>query len=96
MKRNTLIKYKEVVVVCEESGPINLSYIVLLTTPEANVLVKPIVLIIIVKSTLTCTSCGKTNHSVETCHNRKREVQVVPTVTVKFYKTYNMNKNPTY
>jgi hypothetical protein len=25
MKRNTLIKHKEVVVVCEESGPINLN-----------------------------------------------------------------------
>jgi hypothetical protein len=36
MKRNTLIEHKEVTIVCEESGPISLSYNALLTTPEAN------------------------------------------------------------
>jgi hypothetical protein len=33
---NTLIEHKEVVIICEESGPINLSYNVILTTQEAN------------------------------------------------------------
>jgi hypothetical protein len=33
MKRDTLIEHKEAIVVCEESGPISLSYDVLLTTP---------------------------------------------------------------
>jgi hypothetical protein len=33
MKRNTLIEHKEVVVICEENGPINLNYIVILITP---------------------------------------------------------------
>jgi hypothetical protein len=62
MKRNTLIEHKEAVVICEESGPINLSYNALLTTLEVNIAVKPIVTIVITKSTLTCTNCGKTSH----------------------------------
>jgi hypothetical protein len=43
MKKDTLIEHKEVVVVCEENGPINLSYNVLLTTPKANIIVKLVV-----------------------------------------------------
>jgi hypothetical protein len=58
MNIDTLIKHKEVVVACEESGPISLSYNVLQTTPEANTIVKPIVPIVITKSSLTCTNCG--------------------------------------
>jgi hypothetical protein len=58
MRRNTLIKHKEVVVVCEESGPNSLNYNVLLTTPEANIIIKLVVPIVIAKSTLTCTNCG--------------------------------------
>ncbi len=83
MRRNTLIKHKEVVVVCEESGPNSLNYNVLLTTPEANIIIKLVVPIVIAKSTLTCTNCGKTDHSVETCHNKKKKVLVVPTTIVK-------------
>jgi hypothetical protein len=41
---------------------------------------------VIAKSALTCTNCGKTGHSVETCHNRKKEVLIVPIVTIKFTK----------
>ncbi len=80
MKRNNLIKHKEVVVVCEERGLVSLSYNALLTTPKANVVVKLVVLTIIVESTLTYTNCGKTGHSMETCHNRKKEVVVVSTI----------------
>ncbi len=50
MRINTLIEHKEVVVVCEERGPINMSYNVLLTTLEVNARVKPIVLVVIAKS----------------------------------------------
>ncbi len=78
MKKNTLIEHKEIVVVCKESGHVNMSYNVLLTTLEANAGVKLVVLVVIVKSTLTCTNYGKTNHSMETCHNKKRELLVVP------------------
>ncbi len=42
MKRITLM---EVVVICEESGPIKMSYNVVLTTPEANIVIKPIVVV---------------------------------------------------
>jgi len=86
MKRNTLIEHKEVVVVCEESGPISMNYNVLLTTLEVNVGVEPVVLVVIIKSTSTCTNCGKTGHLVETCHNKKIKVLVVPTATVKSTK----------
>jgi hypothetical protein len=72
--------------VCEESGPISLSYNALLTTPKANVIVKLVVFIITIKSTLTCINYGKTSHSMETRHNRKREVLVVLTVLVKSIK----------
>jgi len=83
MKKNTLIKHKEVVVVCKESGPSSLSYNVLLITPKANIIVKLIVPIVTTKSTLTCTNYGKTDHSVETYHYRKKEVLVVPTTIIK-------------
>jgi len=83
MKRNVLIKHKEATIGCEEGGFVNLNYNVLLTTLEANAIVKHVVLIITSKSTLTCTNCGKTGHLVETCHNKKREVLVVLTTIVK-------------
>jgi len=86
MRKNTLIKHNEAVVVSKESGHVSLNYNALLTTPEANIVVKPIVPIVTAKSTLTCTNCGKTNHSVKTSHNRKREVAVVPITIVKSTK----------
>jgi hypothetical protein len=49
-----------------------MSYNVPLTMLEANVGIKPIVHAMTIKSTLTCTNCGKIGHAVETCHNRKR------------------------
>jgi hypothetical protein len=63
-----------------------LSYNVLLTTLETNAIVKHVVLVVTTKSTLTCTNCGKTGHSMETYHNRKREVIVVPAAIVKSTK----------
>jgi hypothetical protein len=86
MKINILIKHKKTFILCEESGLVSLSYNALLTTPEVNVIVKPIVPIIIVKSTLNYTNCGKMDHLVETCHNKKREVPIVPTTTIKSTK----------
>jgi hypothetical protein len=63
-----------------------MNYNVLLTTLEANARVKPIVYAMITKSTLTCTNCGKIGHSMETCHNRKKCVLVVPTATIRSIK----------
>jgi len=74
MRKNTLIEHKEITIICEENGLGSLSYNVLLTTLEANIVVKPIIPIVIAKSTLTCTNCGKIGHLIETYHNRKREV----------------------
>jgi hypothetical protein len=63
MKRNHLIEHKEAITVCEESGPIGMSYNALLTTLEANVRVKHVIHFVTTKSTLTCIDCGKTDHS---------------------------------
>jgi hypothetical protein len=60
-----------------------LSYNALLTTLEANIVVKHVVPVVIAKSTLTCTNCGKTSHTLKTCHNRKGEVLVVLTATIR-------------
>jgi hypothetical protein len=43
MKKDTSMEHKEVVVVCEKNGPINLSCNVLLTTSETNTLIKHVV-----------------------------------------------------
>jgi hypothetical protein len=76
MKRNTLIEHKEVIIVCEESGHVSMNYNVLLTTLEANVGVKLIVPAMITKLALTYTNCGKIDHLVETCHNKKKRYQL--------------------
>ncbi len=73
-------------IICEESGHVSMSYNTLLTALEANVGVKYIIPDVTAKSALTCTNYGKTNHSVETCHNGIREVLVVPTTIVKSMK----------
>jgi hypothetical protein len=86
MKRNTLIEHKETVIVCEENGLVSLNYNVLLTTPKINTIIKPIVPVVTVKLILPCINCGKTNHSIETYHNRKREVLVVLIAIVKSTK----------
>jgi len=62
MKKNALIEHKEDVVVCEESGLVNMNYNVLLTTPKANARVKHVVPTVIAKSTLTYTNYGKIDH----------------------------------
>jgi hypothetical protein len=72
MRRNTLIEHKEVVVVCEESGPISLNYNVLLTTPKTNTIVKHVVHVVTTISTLASTNYGKISHSIETYHNQKK------------------------
>jgi metal-sulfur cluster biosynthetic enzyme len=60
-----------------------LSYNILLNTPKTNTIVKPVLFVVTIKLTLTSTNCGKTDHSIETCHNKKKKVPVVPTAIVK-------------
>ncbi len=38
---------------------------------EFNAGIKPIVHVVIAKSALTHTNCGKTDHSMGTCHKKK-------------------------
>jgi hypothetical protein len=83
MKKNTLIKHKEATVICEEIGHVNLSYNVLLITLEVNTMVKPTIPIVTTKLALTCTNCDKIGHLVETYHNLKRMVAIVPTATME-------------
>ncbi len=73
MKKDTLIEHNEAIIVCEEKGHVSYNYNVLLTTPKANIVIKHVILIVTTKSTLTCTNCGKTCHTLKTCHNRKKK-----------------------
>jgi hypothetical protein len=45
-----------------------------------------IVVLVTTKLTLTCTNCGKTGRSADTCHNKKRKVPVVLIAIVKSIK----------
>ncbi len=47
MKRDTLMEHKQVVVVCEENGLVNLSYNTLLTTLKTNTTTKHVIPIVI-------------------------------------------------
>jgi len=49
MMRDTLIKHKEVVVICEESGLIIANYNVLITQLKSKLVTQPIVTYTIVK-----------------------------------------------
>jgi hypothetical protein len=51
---------------------------------EFNAGIKPIVHVVIAKSALTHTNCGKTDHSMGTCH--KKKIPVVPVVTIESTK----------
>ncbi len=56
LPKDTLIEHKEIVIICEENGPINLSYNVLLNTLEVNTIVKHVVV-----SHTDTTMCGSLN-----------------------------------
>jgi hypothetical protein len=49
MIRDTLIKHKEAIVICEESGPAIANYIALSTQPESKPIAQPLVNYTIVK-----------------------------------------------
>ncbi len=79
-----MIEHKEVVIVCEEGRLVTLSYNVLLTTIETNVVAKLVVHVVKTKFTWTYIKCGKTSHTFETYHNRKKKVPIIPIIVVKF------------
>ncbi len=69
-----------------------MSYNVPLTTLEVNIVAKHVVPIVTAKSLLTYTNCGKIGHTLETCHNRKIEVTILLTTTVKSIKLVTKTK----
>ncbi len=73
VKCDTLIKHKVIVIVYEESGPINVNYNVLPTTPDTNAITKLVVHVVTTKVLYTCINCGKTGHILDTCYKTKRE-----------------------
>lgn len=75
------------VIFCEESGHVSLSYNVLLTTPK----VKAILHVVTFKSTSTYINCGKIGHTLETCHNQKREIPIIPTTIVNTTRNLVLN-----
>ncbi len=83
MKKNTLIKHKEVVVICEESGMVIANYNALRTHPKSKLVAQPSVTYITFKQHLTCSNCGKISHAKETCHKIKKENLTVPIVPIK-------------
>jgi hypothetical protein len=74
MKRDILIKHKEVVIVCKENGPISKIYNDTLITQKTNTVIKTIISSISTKSSLVCISCGITSHTIETCHKQKKKI----------------------
>jgi hypothetical protein len=83
MTRNTFIKQKQTIIICEESGLIITNvYNVLLTQLEVKLVAQLIVNCTTNKQQLTCSNYGKIGHAKENYHNRKREV-VVPIVPTK-------------
>jgi len=88
MMRNTLIKHKKAIVICEENEPIIANYNALITHPKSKPVTQPIVTYTIIKQYLTCSNYGKASHVKETCHNKKKEkptVRVVPNNVVNWW-----------
>jgi len=44
MTKNTLIKHKEVAVICQENGPVITNYNDLITQPKSKLIAQPIVI----------------------------------------------------
>jgi hypothetical protein len=83
MTRDTLIKHKEIVIICEKNASIIANFNVLLTQLDSKPIVQPIINYIIVKQPLTCSNCGKTGHAKKTYHNKKKEEHVIHFVSIK-------------
>jgi hypothetical protein len=84
MVRDSLIKHKEDVVICEESGPIIANYNALITHPKSKPITQPIITYTTTKQPLTYSNCGETHHVKKTrCHNRKIKEHVALIVSTK-------------
>jgi hypothetical protein len=83
MTRDTLIKHKEAIVICEESGLVIINYNALIIQPESKLVAQPIVTYTTFKQQLTCLNCGKMGHAKKTCHNKKKEELTIPIIPTK-------------
>jgi len=83
VKRDTVIKHKEIIVICEKSEMVigNKNY--LLTQLDSKSTTQSIVSYTITNQPLTCSKCGKIGHAKEICHNKKREEHVIHVVHIK-------------
>jgi hypothetical protein len=63
MTRNTLIKHKEIIVICEECGPIITNYNVLITQPNSKLVAQPIVTYTTTNQQLTCSNYDEIGHA---------------------------------
>ncbi len=59
MARDTLIKHKEIVVICEKNGPIIANYNILITQLESKLIAQPIITYTTSRQQLTCSNYGK-------------------------------------
>ncbi len=62
MTRNTLIKCKKTIVICEENEPIIANYNAFITQQKSKPITQPIVTYTIAKQYLTYSNYGKTSH----------------------------------
>ncbi len=86
MIRDALIKHKESIVMCEESGLVIANCNALSTQPKSKPVAQPLINYIITKQPLTCSNYGIKSHAKEIHHNIEREeviVHVVPTKVVE-------------
>jgi mannitol/fructose-specific phosphotransferase system IIA component (Ntr-type) len=65
MARDTLIKHKEFVVICEENGSIIANYNALITHLESKSIAQIVVIYVTTKQPLTYSNCGKIGHAKE-------------------------------
>jgi hypothetical protein len=83
MIRNTLIKHKEIVVICEESRLVIANHHTLITQPKSKLVAQHVVTYTIARQQLTCSNYGKIGHVEKPRHNKKKEEPTIPIVPIK-------------
>jgi hypothetical protein len=63
MTKYTLIKHKEITMICEESGLVIENYNVLITQPKSKLVAQPIIIYTTARQHLTCSKYGKIDHA---------------------------------
>jgi len=63
MTKDTLISYKELIVICEECGLVITNYNILITQLKSKLVAQPIITYITTRQRLTYSNYGKTSHT---------------------------------